>query len=420
MSSRPGYNPPTMSGPLGQIRNRFKLGLKKRLSGNDIETLVQNRSRRRLRWLAETSADPILGSRALRNLAEMMDPDSADLFLSILQEDPGERPTPLVRAAAEGLGRMLYGDAGPTLRRLLGPHRPFSVSLSAARALATIGREEDWIAIRNWAVEADEDGFLLPDERDATVPLGREPVGLTPVVWVLETLYADKGARWWTSKASSWLRGDEVKPRMASDKGADKIVAQGHRRALQGGELTPEEFRTHALHLGTLSLERDHHFFVELVAQQTDPRFRRTAIQALGLQGDIRSVPILKSWLASLPEDQPSLAADLARAVGRLGWSELSEDLAALRPRFEDQEVRLNIAWALGECTGPQAVQTLIELVRSRDEQLSELEFEWIARSLRRCGNRGREAIRGGVAIARAGGGERNRMQRLAELGGIH
>ncbi len=82
--------------------------------------------------------------------------------------------------------------------------------------------------------------------------------------------------------------------------------------------------------------------------------------------------------------------------------------------------MRLNLLWALGECGGDAAVRFLLEQVRRRDLELSEDELLWIARSLRRCGVIGREAIRGAVAMARAGGGERDRVARLAELAGVH
>jgi hypothetical protein len=57
--------------------------------------------------------------------------------------------------------------------------------------------------------------------------------------------------------------------------------------------------------------------------------------------------------------------------------------------------------------------------VLSRDESLSDTDFAWIARSLRRCGKLGIQAVRGSVTISRAGGGERQRVVRLAGLMGL-
>ena len=127
----------------------------------------------------------------------------------------------------------------------------------------------------------------------------------------------------------------------------------------------------------------------------------------------------LRDWFVQAPPDREDLAADLARAAGRLGFSELSEDLIALRRRFSDSATRNNIAWALGECGGPNAVAELTELIREPPQPLDESEFSQVARSLRRCGALGREALRGGLATARAGGGERDRVRRAAELAGL-
>jgi len=408
-----------MSG-LGHLRAPLERRLKLRLAGTDVDALVLRRDRRRLRWLATEAADPELRFRALRAVAEILDPDADQLFFGICAAEAGSLAPAEVRTAAEGLGRLIHGDAAELLRRLLSDNRPAGVQLAAARALATLGRDQDWVAVRAWAVRCATETPLLPDLRDCPAAGAEEPAGVREVVLVMETLFADKDTDWWTSKASRWLASDDARPRLASNRGADKIVAQAHREALSRMAPDDGEFRRIALHLGSLSRDRDHRLLLDLVRAQSDPARRRAVTQAIGLQGDPRSASFLEASSAELPDGEVESALDLARATGRLGWPGLAGSLLGLRARFDDPVVRVGIAWALGECGGEDAVRILIELVRSRDEALSEQELRWIASSLKRCGVIGREAIRGSVAIARAGGGERNRVRQVAELAGIH
>jgi HEAT repeat protein len=394
--------------------------IKRRLAGQDLEGLVERRARKRLRWLAQESPEPIVRFRALRNLAELLDPEAVALFVSVAEAEAGTESPARMRCAAEGLGRLLHGDSAGILRRLLDPHRPGSVQLAAARALATLGREEDWGAVRLWTERADNEAPLFPDGRDCVACEGDHPRGTRPLVWVLETVYADKAARWWSSKAGKWLSSEDLKPRMDADRGADKIVAAAHRHSLERQALDDKEFNRIVLHLGSLARDRDFDLLVDLLNAQDDQGRRRAVIQALGLHGDPRAVPMFEQWLAQVPDSEPELAADLLRAAGRLGWPELSQPILALWTHFDQAEVRLNLLCALGESGGDQAVRFLIAGIRNRDEELSELEFEWTARALRRCGVIGREAIRGAVAMARAGGGERERVAKLAQLAGVN
>ena len=409
---------------MSSLRNRLltplKRHIKRRLAHEDIDVLVEKRNRRRLRWIAEESDDPILRFRALRNLAELLDPDSVPLFVATADAEAGTLPTAHVRTAAGGLGRLLHGDSAVVLRRLLSEHRPCGVQLAAARGLAMIGRGEDWAALRPWSEGADTGQSLVPDFRDCVNPETTEPPGTHSLVWVLETIYADKASRWWSSKASKWLQGDQPKPRMDADRGADKIVAAAHRNALERKSLDDEDFHRIVVHLGSLARDRDFDLLVEILRAQDQIDHRRSAIQALGIHGDPRAIPMFQQWLTEVPDDAPALAADLLRAAGRLGWPDLSEAITELWGRFPQTEVRLNLLWALGETGGDRSVRFLLSLIRSRDEELSDSEFLWTARSLRRCGVIGREAIRGAVAMAKAGGGERDRVARLAALAGVN
>lgn len=403
-----------------RLLNPLASRIKRRLAGEDIEGLANRRARKRLRWIAQESADPVVRFRALRNLAELLDPEAAPLFVAVLEADAGSLSSALVRTAAEGLGRLHHGDGAELLRRMLDPHRPGTVQLAAARALATMGREVDWQALRPWSARAAQQAPLFPDDRDCVPCEGDHPAGTGPLVWVLETVYADKAARWWSSKGGKWLASEDDKPRMDADRGADKIVAAAHRHSLERGELSDDDFVRTVLHLGSLARDRDFDLLVDLLAAQAEPARRCAVIQALGLHGDPRSIPMFRRWLSEVPDSEADLAADLVRATGRLGWPQMAKDLIPLWSRYSAPEVRLNLLSALGEVGGDQAVCFLLERIRQSDDVLDEAEFEWTARALRRCGVIGREAIRGAVAMARAGGGERERVGKLAELAGVH
>jgi len=395
-----------MAGLLDRLRRPVASRVKRALAGDDVDALVQRRDRRRLRWLASETADPLARFRAVRCLAELVDPEAAPLFLGLLAEDAGEAPTATLRVAVEGLGRLRTGSAGGPIRRLLNPERPAQVQLAAARALASIGREEDWSAVRGWATAT----TLLPDDRDLSDPA---PDGLPPgadlVMQVLQPLYADKAAKWWATKARSWLESDDARPRIPAMEGADKIVAQQLRRSLD--RLDGAEERRALLHLGALSRDRDR----ELLSQRLPGRAAR---QALGLQGDPRSLDTLTA--ATTSASTPSDARDALRALGRLGWRGAESTIAATRDRFDDDAVRVEAAFALGEIGGEDAIRVLMDDLRKRPDRAdpSDAEAEWIARALRRCGVRGREAIRGARTIA-ISKGERRRVERIAELAGL-
>lgn len=395
-----------MAGLLDRLRRPVASRVKRALAGDDVDALVQRRDRRRLRWLASETADPLARFRAVRCLAELVDPEAIPLFLGLLAEDAGEAPTATLRVAVEGLGRLRTESAGGPIRRLLNPERPAQVQLAAARALASIGREEDWRAVRTWAVGA----TLLPDDRDLSdPPAGDLPDGTGLVMQVLQPLYADKAAKWWATKARSWLESDDARPRIPAMEGADKIVAQQLRRSLSG--LNGAEERRALLHLGALARDRDRDLFAQRMPA-------RSALQALGLQGDPRSLDTLAA--AATSASTPSDARDALRALGRLGWRGAAPTIAATRDRFDDDDVRIEAAFALGEIGGEDAIRVLMDDLRKRPDRAdpSDAEAAWIARALRRCGVRGREAIRGARTIA-ISKGERRRLERVAELAGL-
>jgi len=396
-------------GLVDRLRKPLKSRVKRALAGDDVDALVGRRDRRRLRWLVQEGDDPVVRFRALRALAELGDADAAPVLVSVLDEAAGDPETACVRVAAEGLGRLRHEGSATALRRLLTPERPAQVQLAAARALATLGASEDWAAIRRWATERE----LTPDDRDASDPLGADagPPGTERVALVLQTLFADKAGRWWANKARTWLEGDEARPRIPAMEGADRIVAQQLRTSLDRKELDGAERRRTLLHLGALSLDRDQALLAGLGEG-------RDVVQALGLQGDPRSQGTLLAVAGRVGSAEE--AQDVLRALGRLGWRGAEDAMAQLRDAWDDEGVRSEAAWALGEVGGEVAVRHLMDDLRKRAERgdPTETEYRWIAAALRRCGIRGREAIRGARTIA-ISSGERRRLETVAELAGI-
>ena len=423
-----------MAGPLS-FKDRLKTRVKLRLAGDDLESLVTNRARGRIRWLAKYHEDEVLRFRALRNLAELLDPDSEDLFFEILAAQPGDLPPQVMCAAADAVGRLLHGDALGPLQKLLRDNRPVSVCMAAARALARLERPEGWAAIRKWVEAAGEGAVpLLTDERDVLDPRKREPAGSAELAWVLAPLYADKDGRWLGSKSSNWLKSDKVLPRMSSDKGSDKIVAQTLRLSLEKKTFEDDEFIQRVIRLGTLSRERDGDLLLDLLHKAPEGPRRQAVLMAIGLQADPRSRTALEQELEAIPDDAPERAADVIRALGRLGWEEAAPAIGRARNRFTSPVVRTNAAWSLGEVGGEQAVSLMCAWVRGKSggsadgaaeqrlddaEMATEQELQTIGRALQRTGNLGREAIRGAVTIAKAGRGERKRWNLVAQVAGV-
>ncbi len=401
------------------LRARLERRLKTTLAGTDLEALVRNRDRRRLRWLCQESTDQVLRFRALRALSELIDPQSQDLFLRMVHLPAGEIPTIELCVATQSLARLVCRESTGALVRLLEPSRPVAVNLAAARALASLGSPADWEAVRRWAERSATAGPIYPDRRDLLCPEEASEPASRNAISILQVLYPEKGLQWWTSKAATWLGSSEVAPRVSSERGADRVVAQSLRNSLERERLKDDEFRHKALLLGNLARDRDYDFLLELLGKERHERARAIR-SALSLIADPRGVTQMQQDLEQARSQDGEELADTLRCAGRYAHRDLVGPILGSWLSNLDEACRANLIWALGECGGGEATGALLDLVRSRAENLSESDFAWIGRSLLRCGMPGREAVRGGLTIARAGGGERQRMERLATSMGLN
>ena len=192
------------------LRARLERRLKTTLAGTDLEALVRNRDRRRLRWLCQESTDPLLRFRALRALSELIDPQSQDIFLRMVHLPAGEVPTIELCIAAQSLARLVCRESTAPLIRLLETSRPVAVNLAAARALASLGSPADWEAVRRWVERSAVEGLTYPDLRDLLYPDEVSEPANQSAVFVLQVLYPEKGLQWWASKAATWLGSSEA------------------------------------------------------------------------------------------------------------------------------------------------------------------------------------------------------------------
>jgi hypothetical protein len=272
--------------------------------------------------------------------------------------------------------------------------------------------------VRRFCQEANDDSPLLPDLRDTCLPVESGPAPVAIAALVFQACYADQDGRWWSQKAAAWLRGADEEPRVPANHGADRAVSALLRNTLERGELDDDAFRFTVLHLATLARARDGALLSRLLEHHPMGPRHRALVQALGLQGDPRNLPLLDA--AARAATDHSARLDAARALGRLSWPEAAPILAAMQAHATP-ELREEIAWALGEAGGPDAVRALIAVARDEDGRLlpGDRELAGIGRALKACGDAGREAVRGALTIARAGGGERGRLERVAEAAHI-
>lgn len=409
----------------GSLLTRLRSGLahevKVRLAGTDLMSLVEHRDRRRLRWLATDAADESLRLRALRHLSEMADAELLPFFSRYVEAPAGGEPTLAVRFAAQALGRLQHGGSTTALRRLLATDRPVAVQITAARALAGLGGAEAWSAIKEACLTAGRSGGWLPDGRDCVVDAGEEQAGTAEAAWVFQTHFPDQEPRWWRTKAAAWLRSTEPVPRVPANHGADRAVAALLRQRIDKHEGDAEEQRHQLVQLATLGQARDHERFAQHLLNAT-PERRPSLWAALGLVADPEAWALLSGEVQIAARD-PGLALDLLRALARTSDPRAVATVLDLASRVRAPALAAELAFALGELGGEQAVRALVDAARTGQDAagnaLDERGLDHVGRALRRTGRMGREAARGALAIARAGGGERDRLDLLVERAGL-
>lgn len=117
---------------------------------------------------------------------------------------------------------------------------------------------------------------------------------------------------------------------------------------------------------------------------QSDPRYRASALFAMGRSGNMRWSDEILSELHSANRE---VQYEAVRAAGELGLQEATEDLIRLvRGRGVDKALRLRAIYSLGEAGDDRAYPVLEELCHARDrdvrEAAREAAEEWLMSSM--------------------------------------
>ena len=109
---------------------------------------------------------------------------------------------------------------------------------------------------------------------------------------------------------------------------------------------------------------------IEWAYEQSDTRFRVSALFAMGRTGDLRwADPVLAELHAANREVQ----YEAVRAAGELGLHEATDDLIRMaRGRGVDKQLRLIAIYSLGEAGDDRAYPILQELSHARDREVRE------------------------------------------------
>ncbi len=123
---------------------------------------------------------------------------------------------------------------------------------------------------------------------------------------------------------------------------------------------------------------------IEWAYEQSDPRFRVSALFAMGRSGDLRWADEV---LAELHGANREVQYEAVRSAGELGLHEATDDLIRLaRGRGVDKSLRLVAIYALGEAGDDRAYPILEELCHARDrdvrEAAREATEEWLITSV--------------------------------------
>lgn len=117
---------------------------------------------------------------------------------------------------------------------------------------------------------------------------------------------------------------------------------------------------------------------------QNDPRYRASAIFAMGRSGNLRWTDEV---LMEMHSANREVQYEAVRAAGELGLQEATEDLIRLvRGRGVDKSLRLRAIYSLGEAGDDRAYPVLEELCHARDrdvrEAAREAAEEWLMSSM--------------------------------------
>lgn len=123
---------------------------------------------------------------------------------------------------------------------------------------------------------------------------------------------------------------------------------------------------------------------IEWAFHQSDPRFRVSALFAMGRSGNLRWADAV---LAELHSANREVQYEAVRAAGELGLQEATDDLIRLvRGRGVDKALRLRAIYSLGEAGDDRAYAVLEELFHARDrdvrEAAREAAEEWLMSSM--------------------------------------
>lgn len=142
-------------------------------------------------------------------------------------------------------------------------------------------------------------------------------------------------------------------------------IESGLLAVITAGENEPE-VRRHALEAIAFSGRDEVPPLIEAAYVSTEPKFKVSALFAMGRSADKRWTPQV---LAELESDASEFRFEAARAAGEL---ELREAVPALAQLAEDgdQQVREAAIWSLGQVGGPEARQVLDDLLfQAEDEE---------------------------------------------------
>ncbi len=123
---------------------------------------------------------------------------------------------------------------------------------------------------------------------------------------------------------------------------------------------------------------------IDWAYQQNDPRYRASALFAMGRSGNLRWTDLVLTELHSANRE---VQYEAVRAAGELGLQEATEDLIRLvRGRGVDKALRLRAIYSLGEAGDDRAYAVLEELCHARDrdvrEAAREAAEEWLMSSM--------------------------------------